>query len=670
LLDLSNKWIQIIKKGLLIAGLIPLIIGLLISATFHIFLNPSVVDHFQLKTDPDLNFFGNEFEFDAMLMEPKAEYNYYDDKRPVLVMAHGFMSSKVYFTGLAYELNKRGFVCLSITAPGHAASGGAFAPTWENATLSAVKYLRDYNSTLKIDPDRIGLVGHSMGAFSVTLASILDQELGNFWINSTVAIGGPFLNITEGFGEGFSAFLGIPYVYPDVYYDPEIAIDNAVIEGRTNDTRPYNYMNIIGETDEAFSLDSAYELVYGMSEPTFWNSRGVTNQDEIIAGTQYGSFNNGTARKLVVLPGVGHITEAQQKITCVEVINWFENSMKLPSDSKYPGSLDQNTITEELRVLSVPLIAVGSLILLIPLTIYLGNWLKSKQNKPPTNAMELDKKKMWTMFLVYGLSFVGVSFVAAPLIEGAGLVGLIPTDFLGSNIISLPLLIQGLLMIPVIIILAYYEKKKFNMTVNDFGIQKSPKSNLKNALYAIFLVLFLYIFLNLGTSFSIHNLLIWRVFSFLELFLVIFIAMIVFEVLFRGMIQNKLSRYRKGKFIFIPASQELLLSSLVTGLVEGLGIGIIITGILIYGGLPMDVSSVIPQNMGISFGAMPPLFLLIPLVFILLEILLNFLKSWIYRKSNNNILASALFVSLFLAWFLSVILPATAIYAPRLVFAT
>ncbi|MBD3228174.1 MAG: alpha/beta fold hydrolase [Candidatus Lokiarchaeota archaeon] len=669
MIRLSNKWIQIIKKVLLIAGLVPLIIGLIIGLTFNIFLIPSNIEHFQLETAPEFTFFGEEFEFDCMLMQPKSQFNHYGTERPAIVMVHGFMSSKMYFKGLAYEFNRRGFVVLAITAPGHSASGGGFSPTWENATLSAVKYLRDYSEILHIDKDRISLIGHSMGAFSVTLAGVIDRELGNNWINSTIAVGGPFLNITEGFGEGFSTFLGIPYVYPNLWYDSEVAIQNAVIEGRTNDTKPYNYMNIIGDKDQAFSLNSAYELVYGSSSPAFWSAQGVNNKDEIVGGKTYGRFN-GTARKLVVLPGIGHIIEGQQKTTFVQAINWTENSMKLKTESGYPGELDLNTITEDIRVLSIPLMVIGSLIMLLPLTIYIGNWLKSKENKAPENSKEVKSKKMWMMFLIYGLSFVGVSFLAAPIIHATGLVNLMPTDFLASNIISLPLLVQGLLMVPVLIVLGYIENKKFNIKLNDIGLVKKPKSNMKNALYAIFLVLFLYIFLNLALSGSMHNLLIWRVFSFLQLFITIFVAMIIFEIMFRGMIQNKLSRYRKETLIFIPAWKELLLSSIVSGLIEGLGLGIIITGVLIYGGMPLDLSSVIPQDMGISFGAMPPLFIVIPGVFIILEMVLNFLKSWIFRKSNNNIIASALFVALFLAWFLSVILPATSIYAPRFVFLT
>ena len=148
---ISNKWIQWIKRGLLIAGLGLIIIGLLWNVLFNFILRPCTEQQFFLKTDPEFPVFGHEFDIDCTLFQPDPEYDTYT-QRPAVVLVHGFMSSKLYFRGLAMELTKRGFVCLAITAKGHSASGGAFSPTWENETLSAVKYLRDNHEILRIDP--------------------------------------------------------------------------------------------------------------------------------------------------------------------------------------------------------------------------------------------------------------------------------------------------------------------------------------------------------------------------------------------------------------------------------------------------------------------------------------------------------------------------------------
>ncbi|HUX99843.1 MAG TPA: alpha/beta fold hydrolase [Candidatus Deferrimicrobium sp.] len=667
---LSMKWIKLIKRGLLIAGLGLVLIGVIWCLVFNVILTPSTQQQFFIKTDPDLNVYGQQFDIDCTLFQPKPEYDVYT-QRPAVVLVHGFMSSKLYFKGLAFELTKRGFVCLTITAKGHSASGGAFSPTWENETLSAVKYLRDYHEILRIDPNRIGLVGHSMGSFSVSVASILDQELGNFWVNATIGIGGPFLNITRGFGSGFSYFLGNPMVYPDIWYDPELAMEIVIMEGRSNVTRPYNYMNIIGSLDEAFSVSSAYEVVYGMSTPSFWAGYGVDNQSEIVPGQLYGQYN-GSARKLVILQGVDHLFEGQTKITVVEAINWFENSMKLTTLGEYPDLLDESSITEEIRILGLFFGVIGAVVLFIPLTIYFGNWLKPEM-EPPINAAKMKKRDRWRMILIYGIAFVGMSFLVAPIIAGLNLNVTMSTDFLASNLLALPILVLGLLMVPVLIVLMWYEKKKFHLELHDFGLTKKIKPYVMAATYGFLLWLALYAILNLTMSISIHNLYIWRIFGFLELFIYIFIGMLVFEILFRGMIQNKFYYNRKGTLLFFPAWKEIIKSSIVTGAIEGLGLGISLTGLLAAGGFDVfssDMGGMIPQGMGISLSFLPPMFILIPLVFVVIEIMFAVLKSWLYRKSNNNILASTMFVALALAWIFSVIMPAITLYAPRLVFMT
>ena len=671
-LKLPEKTIRWLKRGFLIAGLVLLVVGLTMTLIYNVILAPCTERQFSITTTSQFSVFGQQISFDCSLYEPDPQYDIYSPQRPALVFVHGFMSSKVYFRGLIYEFTKRGFVCLAISANGHSASGGAFTPTWENVTLSAVKYLRDNSAVLRIDQKRIGLIGHSMGSFSVTVASIIDQETGNYWLNATVGIGGPFLNITRGFGNGFAYFLSNPMVYPNIWYDPAEAMQNAIIEGRTNFTRPYNYMNIIGNEDEAFSVPSAYELIYGMSKPSFWAIYGITNQSQISTSTTYGSFNNGTARRLVVIPGLDHLLEGQNPVTFNETINWFENSMKLTAEPSYPETFDPSTITENNRMLALLLTSLGGLILILPLVAYIGDWLKSPVIMPQ-NAMHMEKKDKWRMFLIYGIIFVGLSFLVAPIISGLKLNTLIPTDFLGSNLLALPILILGLLMIPAIIILMWFEKRKYNLKLYDFGLINEIKPYLKDALYGFLLFFILYVILNLASSGVIHNLFIWRFAGFLELFLYLFIGLLIFEIFFRGMIQNKLYTITDNTGLLPTRWMEILKAALITGFIEGLGLGISITMLLAAGGFDVvssNMAGMIPEGMGLSFGSLPPMFLIIPGVFIIIEIVFGFVKAGLYREINRNFMASSIFIALLLAWLLCVIVPAINPYAPRFVFMT
>ena len=158
MLHLPEKWRKWIQRGLLIVGIGLIVVGLIMTLVYNVLLAPCTSNQFSIKTDANLSVFGQQLDIDCTLYEPLPENDLYSGNRPALVLVHGFMSSKVYYHGLAYELTKRGFVCLAITANGHSASGGGFTPTWENVTLSAVKYLRDNNATLEIDINRIGLV--------------------------------------------------------------------------------------------------------------------------------------------------------------------------------------------------------------------------------------------------------------------------------------------------------------------------------------------------------------------------------------------------------------------------------------------------------------------------------------------------------------------------------
>ena len=646
---------------LTILGLALLTFGLITSLFLHVILVPCTTEASFIKTAPEFPVYGQYFDIDTTLYQPKPGFDIYSNLRPAVVLVHGFASSKVYFHGLAQELTKRGFVCLTITANGHSASSGAFTLTWENVTLSAVKFLRDYSTMLRIDPHRIGVVGHSLGAFSVVLASILDQKWGNYWINSTIGIGGPTLNITN---SNLYSLISDEYVYPELWFNLQTALDIAVLKGKMNTTRPYNFLNIIGDKDEIFSLNEEYQMVYGSSNPDFWTKYGIVNYSMIVPGVTYGEFN-GTARKLVILHGVDHILEGQQTKTMSEVIDWFEESMKLKIEGAYPGPVNSKNIIGQIRVTLLLLAAVGTLISVISFVKFYGDLLKPTMIYPQ-NAIQMAKRDKWKMILLYSASFIGISFVTFFIMYFLDLEHLIGTDFLGSNLITLPFLIQGVLMVPILIAFMSYENRKYNLQLDDFGLTTHGKSYLKSAIYGFLLFITLYIFLNVLASGEIQNLFIWRMMGFLQLFLYIFIGMLTFEILFRGMLQNKFY----GRHV--PAWKEIIKSALISGIVEGLGLGIIIIGLLSLG--TFDIFSFLightpHQITKVPSGISSDSFLIV-LIIIVIEIVLSFLRASIYRKMNRNFLPSALFIALFIAWVLISFLPSTNLFSFRFVFMT
>lgn len=639
------------KKVFLVAGIVLFIVSLIMTLAFNIFLAPGTETNFLLEVNEPFGIWGqNGTLIDVAIYQPRStpftQVNY--PARPVVVLQHGMACDKTYMKGAAYELNRRGFVAVSITAHGHGASSGEFTGWvfFYNECLATVQWLRENAARLNIDINRIGLAGHSMGAFTVTLAAIMDQELGNFWINSTVSIAGPFLNMTRGdpdptramFSQMFNLIntpRALQFLYPQVSLlrDIPAAVAEGIVEGRVSDVRPYNYLNIIGTIDEGFSVMSAQEVVWTMGNSTLF---GIPNFRSLPSGVTYGDFSNGTARKLQVVPWIDHIMEMHDSRVIGSMIDWFEESMNLKSEPNYPGALNILTITEPIRWSENILMGLAVILLLIPLTVYLGNWFKPKNAPNPTTAKEIPKKETFTLFGIYGAVLVGTSVPIFPLVLTFNLQYILATDFLASNLISLFGFIHGLLLIPITIALLLIERAKYKEKFADFGMAK--ESILPSLLYASILVLIFFIMANTITTNNYFSVFPYKIWGFLELFGYIFLFILMHEIYLRGLIQSKLSRY-KGAKVWIFPGKELIYSSLITGIIQGLSFGVVAAMFVFY----------LMQDLLIA--------LLVPIACVILFIPVNGFQCWLYRKSRN-IFAPVLFSSLLLAWIFSVILPA------------
>ncbi|MHA1377436.1 MAG: alpha/beta hydrolase family protein [Candidatus Helarchaeota archaeon] len=677
-----------LKNILLIVGVILIGIGGILTFNFNYVQSPANEFDVELYAIKHPIHDILPVRIDATLYIPKLEndlYSFLPTGRPAVVLVHGYTADKLFFKGLAQEFSRRGFVCLAITSRGHGDSGGLAGLTWENETLTAVDYLEMLaDSNFGIDKNRIGLVGHSMGAFSVTLAASMDNR-----INATVAIGGPMVNITRGFG--FASVLSlfnitggianlfnlitIQYLMPGLTgmlqypYPMSLSLQDAVIQDKVNGTNPKNYLNIIGTIDEVFSVYSAQEVLWymGLKDPPY----NVSHYVQVLRNTIYGDFNNGTARKLVTLPETDHITEHSSPACAYEAINWMQKSMKL--EHPIYGSMDyliwqyifRDSIPETLRSYAPFLVGIGALIAFIPISIYLGNWLKSKYTKAKV-AREIENKKMWLMFLIYGVSFCLISLITVPVIQA---LNIIPwTDYLGFNIIHMLLFVQAVLFLPILIVLIIFQKWKYNESLEDFGLH--PKAFPKSALYGFLLFLFIFLMGNLASSLSLYDILPSRPDSFFEILLYMSVVFIVSEVLFRGLIQTKLSRYDNVELKYVskilPSWKEFLLSSLIAGLIQGIGVGII-------GTMFIDSLSLVPGLLTTDFlsilmtGNMPfnvsipniPLPLMIVGGSVLFFFLLSLAMSWLYRKSRN-VYALIIFGAFLITWISTIITPAIA----------
>ncbi|GAB3802443.1 dienelactone hydrolase family protein [Micromonospora zhanjiangensis] len=113
--------------------------------------------------------------------------------RPGVVVAHGFAGSGRLMTPIADTLARRGYVVLLLDFAGHGRNPAALPGGGGDGDAGAARLAADLDTAVRylrsrpgVDPGRIGLVGHSMGAGAVTAYAVAHPD-----IRATVALSLP-----------------------------------------------------------------------------------------------------------------------------------------------------------------------------------------------------------------------------------------------------------------------------------------------------------------------------------------------------------------------------------------------------------------------------------------------------------------------------------------------
>ena len=203
--------------------------------------------------------------------------------RPAVVVAHGFAGSARLMRGFADTLAAHGYVVALPDFAGHGAStrrlppatGGAATGPLQRDLAVAVRHLRGLPS---VDPSRVVLVGHSMGAAAVIAYAVAHPD-----IRATVAI-----------SAGSAALL------PD---DP---------------ARPRNLLLIVGGAELPGFQRAAREALH-RADPAA--SFGTTTGDPAA----------GTARRAVRVTGVEHLSVLYATRTHAETAAWLDEAVAAPA---------------------------------------------------------------------------------------------------------------------------------------------------------------------------------------------------------------------------------------------------------------------------------------------------------------------------------------------------
>jgi pimeloyl-ACP methyl ester carboxylesterase len=167
--------------------------------------------------------------------------------RPTVLIAHGFSGSSVLMRGFALTLAHAGYTTISWDFQGHGENPNPLISSSrsDNLLLDAESALSAANATGIIDPKRIAILGHSMGS-------------------------------------------GVAIAYGNAHPNTAATIAVSPVNQTVTASLPYNLL-----------------LMAGSLEPQF-----LSNAEQLLAmaGGQAGELSMGTARKLITIPGVEHIS--------------------------------------------------------------------------------------------------------------------------------------------------------------------------------------------------------------------------------------------------------------------------------------------------------------------------------------------------------------------------
>lgn len=352
-----------------------------------------------------------------------------DEPMPAVVFCHGLSTYKEIYLPLYRDLARRGIAVLAVDLPGHGGSGGHsdLGNTEYTAVLAAYDWLTSNHP--EIDPGRVAAAGHSLGGVTSTRAGILQPDkkfsaVVAIWCwqseRSTIeTISGPL--------EDYTAKLW-PLLLWSKDYDPddESAHEERDIISKVGPGIPPNYLVIVGDWDEGITVEQERELV-----------ARAAGLEDVEPGVVYGSFEDGTARSLVVTSD-DHVTEIFSSQVFEAMYEWLCDSFGMRSQGTMPIPFIHFTLWTWI---------LGAAILLsFLLLIMLFRVLERRMASPVVLALPgaaLAPGKLRLMGTASTLFYLLISAFTFPLAILLGITVLVP--FLVGDIVSSIAVVRGLL---------------------------------------------------------------------------------------------------------------------------------------------------------------------------------------------------------------------------------
>jgi len=319
----------VISIAIILIGIIPLII-------FIFYAEPD--KSYKIEQTTLVSADGTKIE--ALIYTPKGT------SHEGIVVGHGYCGNKQYMQPLCIELVKRGFTVVNIDFRGHGSSDGHL-PTRADENRyhglhldmeAAIDYLQDID-----DIEQIGLVGHSMGAYTA-------------------------VKVSEDHPDTIEATVSIGHIPSDDFDFDDIS----------------NLLVAIGQYEQTITEDEAIEFL-----------EEYTGKSDVKVGVLYGDFDNGDACKVVIGEGSEHLAGNLNPTIVTEMVQWFE----LAFNGEKANDIELTVLYTQIFY-RIALIGVVSLVFVI--TIYLSNYIFKKEFDRPEKEIikDISIKKLCAFYLI------------------------------------------------------------------------------------------------------------------------------------------------------------------------------------------------------------------------------------------------------------------------------
>ena len=236
---------------------------------------------------------------------------------PGVVVAHGFASSSTIMESLAVSLARAGYVVALPDFRGHG-ENAAPLPLGPDGTVRAEVLQDDLTVVVDwlaqqpgVDPEHLGLVGHSMGAGAVVRFAVADAT-GPRRIDATVAVSLPSAE--------------------------DVPVGEAAV--------PRDLL-----------------LMWGSAERPIFEAAGEealrAGYPEGVVGQSYGSGADGTARGTFVVPGVEHIGIVFSPVAAQQMVDWLDSTVAVGATG--------HTVTPDSKVIWLLVLLAGATVGFVPL---------------------------------------------------------------------------------------------------------------------------------------------------------------------------------------------------------------------------------------------------------------------------------------------------------------